>query len=98
MSYTDPSPENRDRINVIRDGEEVEVFNHVCVSRHFYVNSVNGHEEFEADIAKGDMGDGPAPEYVTERVARLISDEFRVDVADHGIDVVDIDSEDVEVL
>jgi hypothetical protein len=98
MPESDVRVTGRDRIPVERDGDEIEVYNHVSVSRHFYVNSVNGYEEFEADVAEGDLGRGPAPDYVTPRVATLLRDEFGIDVTGHGIEVVDPTAEEVALL
>lgn len=90
--------ERGERATVIRDGEEIEVFDHVSVSTNHYVNSVNGFETFEPDIAKGDMGVGPQPEAVTERVANLLQAEWRIDVDDLDIEVININDDDVQVL
>ena len=81
------------------DYDEVVVFDHVSVERKFYVNSVNGYEEFEPDIAQGDMGRGPAPEAVTKRVADLLWHEFSIDLSKdkYDIRVVDVESDDVWV-
>jgi hypothetical protein len=87
----------RDLITVEKDGEEIEVYNHVSVSRHYYVNSVNGYEEFEADIAEGDLGDGPEPDYITERVKRILWKKLNVSVRDRDIEVIDLDSDDITV-
>jgi hypothetical protein len=59
---------------------------------------VNGYETFEADISKGDMGGGPAPDAVTKRVADMLWHEFSIDVEDHGIEVVDMSEDDVHQL
>lgn len=88
----------RDRILVEKDGEEIEIFNHVSVSTHHYVNSINGYETFEPTISKGDMGDGPKPEAVTPRVAEMLRHEFHAEVEDLGIDVIDPESEEVTRL
>lgn len=93
-----PDITGRDRIEVERDGEELEVFNHVSVSTHHYVNSVNGHESFEADIAKGDMGRGPTPDAVTERVAEYLWTEWKIEVEDYDIEAIDLESDEVNVL
>ncbi|MFC6975847.1 hypothetical protein ACFQL1_16045 [Halomicroarcula sp. GCM10025709] len=88
-----------ERATVRVDGDELEVFDHVSISTHHYVNSVYGYETFEADIAAGDMGHGPEPEAVTARVARLLQSTWHIDVwNDHDIEVVDMDRDDVEVL
>lgn len=77
--------------------EELQVFNHVSVSENHYVNSVNGYETFEPDIAEGDMGRGPAPDYVTERVADLLWNEFSIDLEDHDIEAIDLASDEVKL-
>lgn len=87
----------RDRIPVVKDGEEIDVFNHVSVSTHHYINSINGYESFEPDVAKGDMGRGPQPEAVTPRVASLLRD-LGVDAESLGIEVIDPNSGGVEIL
>lgn len=88
----------RDRLTVERDGDRIELYNHVSVAMHHYVNSVNGYETFEPEVSKGDMGGGPQPEAVTERVAAVLSHEFGIDTEDHGIEVVDVESDEVDVL
>lgn len=88
----------RDTLTVERDGEQIEVYNHVSVSRHHYVNSVNGYEEFKASLTKGDMAEGPEPEAVTDRLARLLWGEFGITVEDRGIDVIDPADDEVTVL
>ncbi|QLG47868.1 hypothetical protein [Natrinema halophilum] len=88
----------RDRITVEKDGEEVEVFNHASVSTHHYANSINGYDTFEPTVSKGDLGSGPKPEAVTPRLANVLRDEFHADVEDMGIDVIDPESEEVDVL
>lgn len=90
--------EHGERATVMRDGEEIEVFDHVSVSQHHYVNSVNGYETFEPDIAMGDMGRGPEPEAVTKRVADLLWHEFSIEVEKEGIEVVDMSDSDIKVL
>lgn len=79
------------------DGEELEVYDHVSVQTRHYVNSVNGYETFDPLISMGDLGNGPKPEAVTERVADILWSEWMIDVEDHGIEVVDPQDPDVEV-
>lgn len=93
-----PDLTGRDRITVERDGEELEVFNNVSVTTYHYVNSVNGHERLDHRIAKGDMGDGPPPEAVTARVARILQDEWWIDPEIDGIEVIDVTDDDVGVI
>jgi len=88
----------RDVLTVERDGEQIEVYNHVSVSRHYYVNSVNDYEEFKASLSKGDMSEGSEPEAVTDRLARLLWGEFGITVEDRGIDVIDLADDEVTVL
>jgi len=72
------------------DGEEIEVWDHVSVSKHHYVNSVNGYETFEPEVFEGDMGGrGPQPEAVTARVASIL-DDIGVSCENLGIRVVDM--------
>lgn len=84
----------QDRIPVEVGGEEVEVFNHVTVPQEHYVNAINGYETFHGPVQAGDGGIGQ-PDAVTRRVANLLLDEFNLDVRDQGIDVIDLDAEDV---
>ena len=90
--------ERGESATVIRDGEEITVYDHVSVSTKHYVNSVNGYETFEPDVVKGDMGVGPQPEAVTERVARLLWDEWGIEVEDLGIEAIDTSDDEVDVL
>jgi len=80
------------------NGEEVEVFNHVSVSQHFYVNSINGYDEFQADISPGDAPSPMTPDYVTQRLATLLYDEFGIEMNDYGIQPIDVDDEEITVL
>lgn len=87
----------RDRLKVERDGEEVEVFNHVTVPQEHYVNSVNGHETFHGPIKAGDGGIGQ-PDAITERVTKVLHDEFHIGEAtleEQDIEVIDINAVDV---
>lgn len=92
--------ERGERATVEKDGEELEVWDHVSVSTHHYVNSINGYETFDPDIYEGDMGGhGPTPEAVTERVADVLHTEFHIDLWDRDdIEVVDMSSDDVKRL
>lgn len=89
----------RDRITVEDgDGEEVVVFNHASVVERHYVNSVNGYETFEPVVAKGDNMAGEKPEAITERLARVLYDEFGYKADEHDIRVIDPEDENVTVL
>ena len=87
----------RDVITVDRDGEEIEVYNHVTVTKQHYVNSVNGHDSFDGPVEAGDGGIGE-PDAVTPRIAYLLDSEFGVDVEQHGIEVIDPEDDEVTVL
>jgi len=89
--------ERGESATVMEDGDEIEVFDHVSVSTKHYVNSVNSYETFEPDVVKGDMGRGPQPEAVTERVAELLFAEFHIEVEELGIEVIDPQSDEVQV-
>ncbi len=88
----------RDRIEVERDGEEIEVFNWVNIELPAQVRASNPVvEKFKADIG---AGDSPlTPDAVTVWVAEELEYEFGIDVEeDHAIEVVDPESDDVTVL
>lgn len=89
-----------DRIPVEKDGEEIEVFNHVSVLQEHYVNSVNSYDTFHGPIKAGDGGIG-VPDAVTTRVATMLYDEFSIDLEnsdEYDIDVIDPSAEEVDVL
>jgi len=87
----------RERIEVERDGEEITVWNWVNVQQRA---AVRGHnpvvDYFGADIGAGDMAE--TPEAVTPNVAEELDWEFNIDVENHGIEVIDPESEEVHVL
>lgn len=89
----------RDRLTVIdEDGEEREVFGWATVQRASTVRGSNPVVDHgEPRISAGDAI-GMDPEAVTHWLAQEIEDEFGVDVRDHGIDVIDPTSEEVDVL
>jgi len=89
--------QHRDRITVRRDGEEVEVFNWVNITQPTVVRGGNPTvEKFDAQIGAGDSARTPGA--VTEWVAEELWHELSIDVADHGIEVIDVESDDVDVL
>lgn len=95
------SSSNHDRLTVIRDGEEAEVFNHVTLTteatHYIRANEQETHPVRE-NIYPGDMQSGPAPDAITAWVNQWLIDEHRIDAEDHGIEVVDIEADDVEVI
>ena len=89
----------RDRLDVIdEDGEEREVFGWATVQRASTVRGSNPVVDHgELTISAGDAI-GMDPDAVTHWLAEEIDHEFGVDVRDHGIDVIDPTSEEVDVL
>jgi hypothetical protein len=86
-----------DRFNVIKDGEEVVVYNWVNVEQPAIVRGDNpAVEKFTPDIGAGDSS--TPPEYVTQEVAEELWHEFGIEVEDHDIGVVDVESDDVQLL
>ncbi len=92
------SLQQRDRLKVIdEDGNEREVFGWATVKIAARVRGSNPVvEPFEPDIYAGDSR--VKPEAVTHWLAEEIEAEFRVDVEDHGIDVIDPTDDEVTVL
>ncbi|MFC7216505.1 hypothetical protein ACFQO4_20815 [Saliphagus sp. GCM10025334] len=90
-------PRLRDRLTVEKDCEEIEVFNWVNVNRWSTVrasNPVVSHEETE--IGAGDASF--TPDAITKWVAEELHDEFYITPEDHGIEVIDVESDEVTVL
>lgn len=82
--------------------EEIEVWNFLNVTMAHQVRGGNPtHETFlgESRIEKGG-GAGGQPDYVTERVAEELWHEHGIDLPhdEFDIDVIDVESEDVNIL
>lgn len=88
----------RPRIEVERDGEEIEVWNEVTVQQEHHINSINGYETFHGPVRPGDQSHGDKVGAVTPRIARLLDEEFMIDVAEQDIEVIDPDDEEVHIL
>ncbi|OLZ39110.1 hypothetical protein A6E15_19290 [Natrinema saccharevitans] len=90
-------PQLQERLTVERDGEELEVFNWVNITQH---STVRGHNPLvQTDAVEIGAGDASfSPDAVTAWVADELRDEFQVDPEDHGIEVVDVESDEVNVL
>lgn len=88
----------KDRILAVYEDEEVTIFNHISVNRGYYINSVNGHDTYLNTISRGDMAGSARPEYITPRLDEYLYDEFSIDVTNHGIEVLDPESEDVQLV
>jgi hypothetical protein len=86
-----------ERIDVQRDGEEITVYNWVNIKQPAVVRGHNPVvEKFDAEIGAGDSP--TTPDYVTPWVAEELWHEFNIEVEDHGIEVVDPESDDVALL
>jgi hypothetical protein len=88
---------DRDRITVMDDGEEIDVFNHVSIEKKYYIRS-GSHEGFTGRIGRGDDPTNPRPRAVTPPVAEMLADLGVSPPHDYGILVIDPDDDDVEVL
>ena len=86
----------RDRITVERDGERLDVFNWANVTEH---KTIWGGAQVET--RRGDVGAGDSsaqPDAVTQWLADDLWSECLIDVEERGIEVVDVESEEVDVL
>lgn len=91
------SLQRKERITVIRDGEEVERFNWATVIQPARVRGHNPVvEKFDAEIGAGDSR--MKPDAVTHWVAEELDFEFGVDPEEHGIEVIDPTDDDLEVV
>jgi hypothetical protein len=86
---------HRDRLTVMRDGEELEVFNWCSLMQHHIIHPAT-QETRPPDIERGDGG--TTPKYVTEWLADRLWHEYDVHVQDYGIETIDIESDEVTVL
>lgn len=93
---TEVPPHLRDRIHVVRDGTEIEVYGHVTVSVLNYVRS--GSREIHVETIEAGDGGVNKPEAVTAELAETLRDEFGISVEDRGIQVVDVRSDEVDIL
>lgn len=89
-------PHLRDRIRVVRDERKIEVYGHVTVSLLNYVRSGSRETHVET-IESGDGGVGK-PEALTAELAETLHDEFGISVGDHGIQAIDVRSDEVDIL
>jgi len=85
---------HRDRLTVMRDGEELEVFNWCSLTQYHTVRPISS-DTWTPDIERGDGG--TIPKYVTEWLADRLWYEYDVHVQDYGIEVIDIESDEVTV-
>jgi hypothetical protein len=85
-----------DRLNVEVDGEEREVYNWINVTTRVQLRGNGSREQWVLEIGAEDSR--RPPEYVTHWLAAELASQMNIQVEDHAIDVVDIESEEVTVL
>ena len=94
------NPNLQERLTVVKDGEEIEVFNWVNIKQPAVVRGHNPVvEKFDAEIGAGDSP--MTPDAVTHWVAEELWHEFGIsdnDLREKGIDVIDVESEEVDVV
>lgn len=91
------SVRHKDRLTVAVDGQVIEVFNWVNATQPAVVRGGNPCvEKFEASIGAGDMD--RTPDAVTAWVADELDWAFGIDPEDHGIDIIDVESDEVDIL
>jgi len=89
--------QHQDRITVEKDGEEIDVFNWVNIKQPAVIRGGNPTvEKFDAEIGAGDASF--TPEAVTTWVAEELWHEFGIEVEKRGIEVIDVESDDVHIL
>ena len=86
----------RDRIAVERDGERIDVFNWANVTERKTPRGGVSVETHRGDVGAGDSS--APPDAVTHWLADDLFHECSIDVEDRGIEVVDVESEEVDVL
>lgn len=90
----------QDVITVHRDGEDVEVYNWVSLERtqRAVLRGDLTSENYDEDPTVMDGEGVLVPEAVTQWVADDLAREYNVDVTECGIDVIDVESDEVDVL
>lgn len=93
-------PRQQDVITVHRDGEDVEVYNWVSLERtqRAVLRGDLTSENYDEDPTVMDGEGVLVPEAVTQWVADDLAREYNVDVTECGIDVIDVESDEVDVL
>lgn len=79
------------------DGEERRVYNKVSLTRRVSVWG-HGQEEELSPVVGGPDGPSQRVECVSERVANVLYRSHGVEVEDLDLDVVNLDSEEVQLL
>lgn len=87
----------KDRITIERDGERLDVFNWVNITQKSVIYAGAGStERFTMEIGAGDSS--IKPERITEWIAKELWHEYGFDAEENGIEVVDVESDEVTVL
>lgn len=95
-AYSAEELRRKDRLTVVVDGEDVEVFGWVNIKQPAIVRGSNPVvDRDEPEIGAGDSS--MTPDAVTVWVADELRDEFYIDPEDHGIDVIDPTDPEVTV-
>ena len=87
----------RDSIEVERDGERVTVYNWVNLDQPVMIRSGGDLvERFNAKVYAGDSA--MSPDAITHWVAQKIDMDYVADLETQGIEVIDVESDEVIVL
>ena len=91
---------HRERIEVYHNGEEITVWNALNVDMPYQIRGSKLSKEAYPDLATIEIiGGGPQPDYVTEWIAEELWHVFGIDDLDvFGIEVIDVEADDVERL
>lgn len=88
--------QHHDRITVAKDDEEIEVFNWVNISQPAIVRGIGDIEKFHPDIGAGDSS--MKPDAVTTWVAEELWHEFGIEMENYDIEVIDVESDEIQIL
>ena len=87
------NPELVDSVRVIRNNDEIVVYNWCTVKR---VSQVHGHGETETVVQRIEAGDGGLkPKYVTVWLSELLRREMDIRVQKYDIEVVDVSEHEI---
>lgn len=89
--------QNQMRHTVLVDDEEVAVANEVDVATRHSIKAGGSYVTHDPRVTVG-WAPHYEPKAVTERAAELLYTEFDIEAAQIGLRVIDVQSDDVEVL
>jgi len=91
------NPQKRERLTVEQNGEEKTVYNWANIMQPAVVRGHNPVvEKFDPDIGAGDSPE--KPDAITHWLAEELWHEFGIEAEDHGIEVVNVESDEATVL